>query len=171
MDFIELIILLIIFLAPAIGRLFEKMKPAPPPTEPRPESHEDDPLGEALRQIREALGEPAPEPAPPPKPVPAPPRLEQTHRASDLHGLGAAEHEGLVVQRRSPAESLERRPVVLVEPPRPAPPKRAALPSPPKPTAPAFSSRDFVHRLRDPRRAREAFILHEVFGPPRSRRR
>src|SRR5690606_40198415 len=106
MDFLELIILLIIFLAPAIGRLFEKMKPAPPPTEPRPAAHEDDPFGEALRQIREALGEPAPEPAPPPKPVAAPPRLEQTPRASALHGLGTAEHEGLVVQRRSAADAL-----------------------------------------------------------------
>ncbi len=169
MDFIELLILLIIFLAPAIGRLFGKKPPAPSPTEPRPASHEDDPFGEALRQIREALGEPAPEPAPAPKPVPAAQRLEKARPAPDFHGLGSLDRDERSLERRRPVpvENLERLPVVA-EPVRPAPPKRVPLP---KPTAPALRTRDFVHRLRDPQRAREAFILHEVFGPPRSRRR
>jgi hypothetical protein len=90
---IELIILLLFFLLPAISRLFEKKRPeqAPPPESHYPEpiegrdprvrdragAAEPESLEEALRQIREALGQPSPQaerrPEPPPRARPSEP--------------------------------------------------------------------------------------------------
>lgn len=166
MDFIELVILLIIFLAPAIGRLFgKKQPPAPPrPAEPGGEDApptqqiETDPISEALRQIREALAEGSAEPV-------------RTEPDPAFATTGSTAPKRKEPKRKDPPKRKEPKRKDLTK--RIDLAERVDLAKPPevaKP-APAFSARTFTRRLRDPQRAREAFILHEVFGPPRSRRR
>lgn len=189
MNLFELLILLLFFLAPTLSRMLRKERPgleAPPQTEPRPAhgepAHgEEDPFGEALRQIREALGEPVPppEPTPRPEPVPESRRMEKARPEPAFRGPGASEHEERGFGLSSPVseEIFEQRPISArpsgTKPIRKTRPKRPDLPLPlevkklPAGTGPQA----LVRLLRDPQRAREALILHEVLGLPRSRSR
>ena len=184
MDIGDLIILLL-FLFPVISRLFgKKTRPGQPQapsaeSDPSPSST-GDPLADALRQIREALGEVQPESTPaPPKPRPEPPRSAVPEPAAhpEFRGLGAFEHDehGFgrsnplseevfeqwpEVQQRGGTDRIEQKPLKQVD---------LATPLEVKQVAPATRS-GLADTLRDPARAREAFVLQEVLGPPRSRR-
>jgi hypothetical protein len=195
MDLGDLLILLL-FLFPVLSRLFGgKKKPTPQRTRPLPRPDDaarrpeaEDPLADALRQIREALGEvepePAPEPAPPtpepPKPLPERPRpvLPKPVREPEFRGLGAFEHEehGFgrsnplseevferqpAFQNRGATDRIEQKPLKQVDLTTPIEVKKVAGPTLRRTTADV---------LRDPARAREAFIMKEVLDPPRSRR-
>lgn len=185
MSFDDLLLLLIL-LAPLLRRLFQKAKQPQQPrvpqpsrepehplgTEPALERAPQDPLAEALRQIREALGEPPPAPAPAPAPTPPPvakaPPPPRPSPQPERFGLGGFEHDEHGFGRSNPLseEAFEQRPRGA-EPaprPRPAPPR-------PRPAAPANADlrRDVLAMLRDPHRAREAFMIQQILAPPLSR--
>ena len=188
MDFGDLIILLL-FLAPVLRRIFggkQRTKPKPvPPSEGTTSRQIEDPLAEALRQIREALEDGAetkeqvetpsydsplkPEPRAIPKSV---------RRESEFHALGEFEHEAHGFGRENPLseEVFEQRPAFVkapaTEPIRVAPPKRVDLTTPleVKKTPSSSTSTALAQALRDPQKARDAFVLYEVFGPPKSKR-
>ncbi|MDX1532093.1 MAG: hypothetical protein R3362_11255, partial [Rhodothermales bacterium] len=165
------------------------------PLPERDPSAEVDPLSEALRQIREALGEPPappapePEPAAPPAATPPPsvatPPLARPPRDREFQGLGAFEHEEHGFGKSNPLseEAFERRPALgAARRPATTPirtgaglPEKVDLERPLEieQVGRARSGTDATDPLRllsDPRRAREAFVLKEVLGPPRSRR-
>lgn len=186
-------LILLLFLFPVLSRLFGgKKKPTPQRTRPvrRPDGPSQqrpdagDPLADALRQIREALGETEPEPASPtpepPRPLPERPRpvLPEPVREPEFHELGAYEHEehGFgrsnplseevferkpAFQKRGATDRIEQKPLKQVDLTTPIEVKKVA----------GTSSQTAADVLRDPARAREAFIMKEVLGPPRSRSR
>lgn len=188
MDFGDLLILLL-FLLPVLQRIFGKKQPAQKGKRPRPAPADveewqgaemDDPLGEALRQIREALGEAEPEP----EPVVTAPRREglraperPVNRPSEFHEIGAFEHEEhgfglsnpiseeLFEQRaafdeQAATDRIKQKPLESVDLSTPIEVKKVA-------TSSKTSAAEY---LRSRKRAREAFILKEVLDPPRSRR-
>jgi hypothetical protein len=190
MDLGDLLILLL-FLLPVLQRIFGKKQPAPPrkrrpvPTDEAgdwPPQDMDDPLGEALRQIREALGETEPEPvasSPPPRPRPdefrSTPR--QPTRTPEFREIGAFEHEdhgfGLsnpiseeLFEQRAPfqeqaaTDRIKQKPLANVDLSTPLEVKKVA----------ASSKTSAANYLRSRARAREALIMKEVLDPPRSRR-
>lgn len=129
--------------------------PRPPDAEPAAANE----LEEALREIREALGMEVPEnrpaPASPPAvPTPSPP------------------------PRRPEFFPLERTTQETVREPQPAAPAEwdaaasRANPDTPPAAAPTTAAHrpDILGRLRTPAAARDAFVLSELLGPPRSRR-
>lgn len=193
MDLGDLLILLL-FLFPVISRLFGgNKKPTPQRTRPLPRPDDaarrpevEDPLADALRQIREALGEvePEPEPAPPPpsppKPLPERPRpvLPAPVREPEFRGLGAFEHEEHGFGRSNPLseEVFERQPAFqkrgATDRIEQKPLKQVDLTTPIEVKKVTQATRETAADvLRDPARAREAFIMKEVLGPPRSLRR
>ena len=183
MDFGDLIILLL-FLAPFLGRIFGK-KPQPGVPGESPTGREiEDPLADALRQIREALGEDVPSRGLDPDPEPvvdrrATPNQRSAFEAADteFRPVGEFEHDAHGFGRQNPLseEVFEQRPAFVTtggtDPIGTHTPPPVDLTTPievEKPTSSAGPSLASI--LRDPQRAREAFILHEVFDGPRSRR-
>ncbi len=178
MDFDLLVFLLIFLVAPLLRRLFESRKrPQPADMEaspkPSPEAARD-PLAEALRQMREALGEP---PAPLPQ-NPPPVTLPARQAEHEFHSLGRFEHDAHGFGRENPAseEVFEQRPAFTTrgttERIRRDALSEVDLTTPLEVVAVDPSARpDLARQLRDPQRAREAFVLKEILGPPRSRRR
>lgn len=189
MDFGD-IVLLLILLAPLLKRLFGKeQKPAPRPKNGAPEgqparlsSPEQDPLAEALRQIRVALAEPEPEPvaerSAPPKPLPARPKPlpAKPKRVPEFHALGAFEHDehGFGTSNPLSEEVFERRTA------RPATKEQIKqkaldkidLKTPIEVTqAGAASKVGHARMLTDATRLREAFVMKEILDPPRSMHR
>lgn len=193
MDFGDLIIILL-FLLPVLQRIFGKKKPAqtpkrqPAPTGetgeagnwPPPEM--DDPLGEALRQIREALGETEPEPEPvAPAPATRPSEFHatpwQTERTGEFHEVGAFEHEEHGFGRSNPLseELFERQPAfqeqAATDRIKQKPLGSVDLTTPIEVKKVATSTKtSAAEYLRSRARAREALIMKEVLDPPRSRR-
>lgn len=185
MDLGDLLILLL-FLFPVLSRLFGKKRPPQhtPSADSPSAAPPDDPLADALRQIREALGETTPEP-PPPKPpaepertvLPPKPAAPAQARVPEFHGLGAYEHDEHGFGRSNPLseETFERMP----QPQRhdgtdridQRPLKNVDLTTPieVKKVVPTTRS-SLAEALQDPARAREAFVMYEVLGPPRSLR-
>ncbi len=188
MDFGDLVILLIL-LAPLLRRLFgKKQKPTSLP--PRdavdglPSARPvEDPLAEALRQIRVALAEPEPTAPPvaassPPKPLPARPKPlgPKPKRTPEFHVLGAFEHDEHGFGKSNPIseETFERKGVSSASTDRI---KQNALhkvdlrtPIEVQHDDPASAS-DFAHMLTDAARLREAFVMKEILDPPRSKHR
>lgn len=188
MDFGDLILLLIL-LAPLLRRLFGKdQKKAPrPKREPADEriassrAAADDPLAEALRQIREAMAEPEPESASStasPRPFPDRPRplAPPPAREPEFHGLGAFEHDEHGFGQSNPIseEVFEHRRAVPAPRKSTAPLKQKALKkvdlSTPIEVKPVGASErpDYARMLDDHTRLREAFVLKEILDPPRS---
>lgn len=185
MEFIDELIILLLFLFPVISRLFgKKTRPgqhqAPSAESASSPSSTGDPLTDALRQIREALGEAEPEPTPaPPKPRPERPRPVSPERTPkpERHGLGAFERDERGFGRSNPLseEVFERKPEVQrrggTDRIEQKPLKQVDLTTPIEVKQVAPTSRSgLADALRDPARAREAFALREVLGPPRSLR-
>lgn len=194
MDLGDLLILLL-FLFPVLSRLFGKKKPEPQRKRPlpSPDGADDwqsptmeDPLGEALRQIREALGETEPEPEPLPQSPPpvSPPRefappVRGTKRPTEFREIGVYEHEEHGFGRSNPIseEMFERRPAFkgsgTTDRIKQKPLESVDLSTPieVKKVAGPGAQKSRADVLRDPARAREAFIMKEVLGPPRSRGR
>jgi hypothetical protein len=190
MDIGDLLILLL-FLLPFLSRLFGKKEP-PVPNRQRPAPRPDgtggvrqtdveDPLGEALRQIREALGEAEPErPPSSPKPLPEKPRAvtKQPTRPTKFRKIGAYEHEehGFGLSNPLSEEVFERQPSSLKRgttdhiKQKPLESVDLSTPIEVKRVAGGASRTSPADVLRDPRRAREAFVMKEVLGPPRSLR-
>ncbi len=184
MEFGDIIILLIL-LVPVLRRLFGKKQPKRGPAPQGvdlPSAAGEDPLAEALRQIRKALGEPEPTPVPSvsSKPLPAQPRplFPRPVREPEFHSLGAFEHDEHGFGKSNPLseETFERgapsaktgRAAKRIKP---KPLEEIDLTAPIKVKEDGESSRSHLTRmLKDPARARDAFVLQEVFGPPRSRR-
>ncbi len=176
MDF-DLIIFLLIFLVPVLRRLFEKKRPDPADMEASPEPlprAERDPIAEALRQMREAFGEPAPAPSAPLPQNPPP----VTARPTEFRALGEFEHEAHGFGRENPLseEVFEQRPAFSTRGSTDRIRRDALeeidLTTPLEVKAPTDSSSSgLAHRLRDRQSARDAFVLKEILGPPRSRRR
>jgi hypothetical protein len=185
MDFGDLVLLLIL-LAPLLKRLFGKeQKPTARP-EGTPIDEEpalvsrpgQDPLAEALRQIREALKEPEPKPvaanAPPkplparPKPLPPKPKREPEFRAlgsfeHDEHGFGASNpiSEELFERGRKPAPATKRISQKALG--------KVDLSTPIEVTKGGSASGvGFARMLTDDARLREAFVMKEILDPPRS---
>ena len=192
MDLGDLLILLL-FLLPVLSRLFGKQeKPTPQRQRPlptpdgrervrRPET--EDPLSEALRQIRDALGETEPERevSTLERPLEAPPEFRE---------IGAYEHEehGFGLSNPLSEEVFESRPPhrelrgttrfqqdtdrIEQKPLQQKPLKSVDLTTPLEVDRKvgAEITETTAEALRDPKRAREAFIMKEVLGPPRSRR-
>ena len=194
MDIGDLLILLL-FLLPVLSRLFGKKEPPAPQRKRRPAPRPDasgrsqpanleDPLGEALRQIREALGETEPERevATAERPLEAP---------SEFHEVGEFEHDEHGFGRSNPIseEVFENRPafremrdtnrlsdanrISVTDRIKQKPLKSVDLTTPIEVnrTLGTESTETTADVLRDPKRAREAFIMKEVLGPPRSRQR
>ncbi|MEM6645620.1 MAG: hypothetical protein AAF730_05170 [Bacteroidota bacterium] len=151
----------------------------PPPKEPESD------LERALREIQDALtgaAEPKPQPAPPrperrEEPLALPPRPLPTH-APEAKRLPEVQPE-VFAPKREPSQgedAFERslpvlrderrvaRPVVTAEP-HLAPKESSAVV--PQLTHPLLDELD----LRDPKQLRRAVLLHEILGPPKSRRR
>lgn len=186
MDFGDLIILLI-FLAPFLGRLFGKKPPKPaPPLENAPERQIDDPLADALRQIREALGDEATAREPAPEPVSLRPRAERAFDDTfggsipddEFREIGEFEHErhGFGAENPLSEEVFEKQPAFVTtggtDPIGTHAPKPADITTPLEVRKPDISGENTLAGiLRNPQRAREAFILHEVFDGPRSQTR
>ncbi len=184
MDF-NLLVFLLIFLAPLLKRLFEKRQPkptpkrVPPESRPAPSERPDDPLGEALRQIREALSEPAPPPRPLPKdPEPVVAKPVAAKPDGEFRSLGEFKHEahGFGPENPLSEEVFEQRPRfaarAATERIKQKPLGDVDLTTPLEvATAAGSSSSDLSRLLRDPERAREAFVLKEILDAPRSRRR
>lgn len=181
MDLFELVILLIFFLAPAIGRLFGKKESPPPAPGPQETARreEGDPLSEALRQIREALGEPEPERTAEPDSA----RRDQPGREPEPGFYEVSQVEPTApppvvsappARVRKPSTKPSRSQPIRTKPPKSVEPRPVDLTTPlavQKPRSSSPSPAALTRLLRDPQRAREALILHEVLGPPRSRRR
>lgn len=189
MDFGDLIILLL-FLFPIFSRLFGKKKPqqkrkrpvpaSERPTRPQP-TEMDDPLAEALRQIREALGETEPEPKRPQwqtveRPLEAPSEFHEVGEFEhDEHGFGRSNPISEEVFEERPAfremrdtnrltqgtDRIKQKPLKSVDLTTPIEVNRSLG---------TESTETTANALRDPKRAREAFIMKEVLGPPRSKR-
>lgn len=188
MDLGDLLILLI-FLAPLLRRIFggkpqQKPRPLPPPEQRTRRQAEaepvDDPLAEALRQIRAALGEEPKHSEAEPKIETAPSwtRLQSAEPDSEFHEVGEFEHDAHGFGRENPLseEVFERRPAFVTtggtDPIGTHAPDTVDLSTPlevEKRTLKRGPSLASI--LRDPQRAREAFILHEVFDRPGGRRR
>lgn len=180
MDFFDLLIFLVIFLAPALSRLFgkknQKNPPQGVPSELAPSEQNEDSLGEALRQIREALGEPAqPEK---PRPLPEAPRPVVARQIGEFHSLGEFEHEAHGFGRENPLseEVFEQRPAFQTHGTTERIRRKGLgdvdLSTPLEVKTLTTSSRpNFTRLLRTPKRAREAFVLREILDAPRSRRR
>ena len=161
-----------------------------------PDEHTGNPLEDALREIREALGadtEPerrrpaeraeAESPLPSVSPS-APTRLERrlpdepARLPAEPPRLGGGDGRPTKPKRRerggfADEEAFERQPIPdLPPPPKATPPVRARRPAKPKPPAPLPSDEReaLLGRLRDPQSARDAVVLSEVLGPPRSQR-
>jgi hypothetical protein len=100
-------------------------------------------------------------------------------REPEFHGLGAFEHEEHGFGRSNPLseEVFERQPAFqkrgATDRIEQKPLKQVDLTTPieVKKVASASTSRSPADVLRDPARAREAFIMKEVLDPPRSLRR
>lgn len=185
MDFGDLIILLL-FLAPVLRRIFggkQQPKPKPiPPSEGTTSREIEDPLAEALRQIREALGEDE-ETSGNPDEEPYAPQFEPEPRPAskfkpEFRPLGEFEHEAHGFGRENPIseEVFEQRPAFVTAPAtkpiRVKPQEAVDLTTPlevTKAATPAAST-GIAQMLRDPKQARDAFVLYEVFGPPKSKR-
>lgn len=164
----EDLLLVLILLAPLLSRLFRKRQPQPPRvpqpsreiehplgSEPALEAAEEDPFSEALRQIRESLGQPAPPPPLPPSPPPAaepPPAAKAPPRP--------ATRPRPTPPRRPKLDGLGAPITAPPEPRRPLPRPRAAEPST------EALHRDVRAMLRDPNRARAAFMIQQILGPP-----
>lgn len=142
------------------GQRPQPQSPRPPDAEPAAGNE----LEDALREIREALGMEAPEDRPAPAPAPAPPPAVPAPSPPP----------------RRPAEffPMERKTQETVQETLPAPPagwdaaaSRAGLDTLPA-AAPTTAARrpGILGRLRTPAAARDAFVLSEILGPPRSRR-
>lgn len=187
MDIGDLIILLL-FLFPVLSRLFGKKQPQqkrkrPVPVSERPDRPQrtemEDPLAEALRQIREALGETEPEPEPEvstvERPLEAPPEFREVGEFEhDEHGFGRSNPLSEEVFEDRPAyremqdtsrlrastDRIKQNALKSVDLTTPIEVNRSLGTEFTESTADA---------LRDPKRAREAFIMKEVLGPPRSK--
>ena len=202
MDIGDLLILLL-FLLPVLSRLFgKKEEPAPqrkrrPAPRPDTSGHSqpatlEDPLSEALRQIREALGETEPEPE---VSTVERPRVQTIERPleppSEFHEIGEFEHEehGFGLSNPISEEVFENRPayqemrrtdrigdagrISVTDRIKQKPLESVDLTTPIEVDRAlgAESTETTADVLRDPKRAREAFIMKEVLGPPRSRQR
>jgi hypothetical protein len=190
MDFGDLIILLIL-LAPLLKRLFGKeQKPPARPQGTLLDDHpalvsrpEQDPLAEALRQIREAMAESEPAASAtsaPPKPLPARPKPlpPKPKREPEFRALGAFEHDehGFGLSNPISEELFERG-----RKPTPAPATKRItqkalgkvdLTTPIEVTkGGAASGQSFARMLTDDARLREAFVMKEILDPPRSMHR
>lgn len=188
MDFGDLIILLIL-LAPLLKRLFGKeQKPPARPQGTLLDEHpafvsrpEQDPLAEALRQIREAMAEPEPKsstasaPSKPlparPKPLPQKPKREPEFKAlgafdHDEHGFGKSNpiSEELFERGRTPAPATKRIKQKALG--------KVDLSTPIEVTkGGSASGQSFARMLTDDARLREAFVMKEILDPPRSMHR
>jgi len=203
MDIGDLLILLL-FLLPVLSRLFgKKEEPVPQrkrrPT-PRPNDGErlsqpatlEDPLSEALRQIREALGETESEPEVSTversrvqtieRPLETPPEFREIGEFEhEEHGFGLSNPISEEVFENRPAfqemrganrigdadrisgtDRIKQKPLKSVDLTTPIEVNRSLG---------AEFTETTADVLRDPKRAREAFIMKEVLGPPRSRGR
>lgn len=187
MDFGDLIILLL-FLAPVLSRLFGKKPPRPQPG-PSPEGlterELEDPLADALRQIRKALGDETVDRKPEPEPVATsePRSFHDEERPwsgfdtpeTEFRPVGEFEHErhGFGAENPLSEEVFEQRPAFVTT--GGTEPIGTHTPDPVDLTTPLEVARrestagpTLASILRDPKRAREAFILHEVLDGPRN---
>jgi hypothetical protein len=172
------LLILLFLLSPFLLRLFRRQQPKGPGDTPvlgppgdedwreddwraQDQRREQDPLEDALRQIREALGEPVEARRPEPRPEP---------RREEFREQVFREHSfpGSIQVPASP------------KPPPPPPPRQ------PKPAAPRVQSRKdsdplevaelrtahpIAQKLRRQDAAREAFVTGEIFNKPVSMRR
>ena len=176
MDFGDIVILLILF-APLLRRLFgKKQNPAQRPASgdvevmPIGPAPGDDPLAEALRQIRAALAEPEPTPHAAPKTVAA-----SAPARSEFHALGAFEHDehGFgrsnpiseeIFEQREPASSFARAQRIKEQAL-----NKVDLKKPIEVTRDvSATTADMARMLTDHTRLREAFVMKEILDPPRS---
>ena len=171
-------------------------KPSPAPdNRPRPAggSSEEVTLDDALREIRQALGmetpspKPVPEPASPtraplPKRAPIPrSRLEKTEnryeREEELIDLAAPPEWGdefKELEKHYSDHEFEALPrgVEGYEDPHYRKPAASRTPSAyTQVRRPATTPGRVLRKLSTPKAAREAFVLHEILGPPRGLRR
>lgn len=177
---LETLLILLLILFPLLSRLFgRRPQPEPPPPPPPYESEpslgdsappsrrraeEEDPLAEALRQIREALGEPATAP-PPPRREPAPPPVRRPPppprpATSTPPRRGSIQEPTFLQQARRAPLSATASSSALDEPLRVE-----------RRTKETFKAQDLVARLRQPEKAREAMILKEILDRPVGLRR
>jgi hypothetical protein len=192
MDLGDLLILLL-FLLPFLSRLFgkqdkptpQRQRPLPTPDgrerAPRPDL--EDPLGEALRQIREALGETETEPERPQRqtverPLEAPAEFREVGEFEhDEHGFGRSNPLSEEVFENRPAyremRGTDRLDQMATDRIKQKPLKSVDLTTPLEVdrTVGTEATETTADALRDPKRAREAFIMKEVLGPPRSQQR
>lgn len=160
-----------------VGSRNQSRKPSPRPQEPHPPRASEpesskpasasDELDQALREIRQALGmEPPPAPAPSPapekkpQPVPAPksvrPKTAPPEPTSPQQAAPWAEQalEAESTEMIGEADTLLEEVEVRSQPA----------------SAPASRRPALLERLRTPGAARDAIVLSEILGPPRSKR-
>lgn len=153
-------------------------------------SGEEPTLDDALREIRIALGMEAP-PAPKPPPVaqtstrkPPPPPAPRKTKPVRTHSPELAEtapakswpSEFKQIETHYADETFEELPPTidgdrfgqqrLRAKPRKAPKKKPVIAVPQ--TAKKTTQATWAHRLQDPGSARTAFVMSEIFGPPRA---
>ena len=194
MEILLWLVVLVVYLILQLIGSKKKPQPGAPPGRPEdarrlPQGDAGNPLEDALREIREALGAEPERPQPtrraqteaplPPVSPSAPTRLErrlpdEVQRTSPSKGRTSEP-----AQRKrggfADEEAFERRlaldpPPVTRTAPAPMPARRPAQAKRPAPKS-ARERETLLGRLRDPQSVRDAVILSEVFGPPRSRRR
>ena len=149
--------------------------PVPPDAAPTRTPSEAPTLEEALREIRQAMGleEPPAEVLPPPVPsTPAPPKPKPQEPPDEFRPIPTHFADEAFEGRPTafgPAHSIHG-PAPTPRPALPKPRVVKAVPIPPSPPRSAAPD-DISRKLYEPTTAREAFVLAEIFGPPRALRR
>lgn len=170
-----LLLLALYFLFRLVGRQKPPQRPHPlPPVDDLPDERRD--LDEALREIRIALGmeAPPPPPEPPvridqPTPFEQPVRFEQPAPFEQPVRMPAPPHP-TPAQTPPPVRSRSDTPTPGSSR-QPAVPSRLHVQKEAETSEPKRSRRaDLMRRLRTPGSVREAILLSEILGPPRSRR-
>ena len=156
-------------------------------------------LEDALREIRQALGmetpaqtaappQAAPPPPPPPRPKPRPktkPHPVRSHgpELADLAPKKSWPSEFKAPPRHFADSDFEefvgegdrfgqpRTKTKLPRLPAKVPPVKPPIIQPTQPASTPVSRSEVMNQLKDPKAARDAFVLSEILGPPRSQKR
>jgi hypothetical protein len=178
MDFFDFLIFVLIFLLPLLQQIIQKNRKrkgagklpsqVQHPTDGSQVSAEQVQLQDALREIRAALGVPTQET----KPQPAGPKPRPSTFETRTAPFGPS-----LIRSQQPSTPkqglLPPRPINRPTKQRPVPPKQKTLPVQETalqvakpPGADILSS--LVNNLKDTRHTRDAILLSEILGPPRS---